>query len=737
MLPLRSADRPRYRPNELVVQFRDATTRERALDVMAATGSDVVCSARHVPGLHVVTVPRGMTLAQAIETYRRRTDVQYAEPNYTDYPFFVPNDPRFDEQWHLTKIGCPVAWDTIRGRAKVIVALIDTGVAFKAVSGHPQAPDLAGTTFVAPWDAVDGDSEPVDDENHGTHVCGTIAQTTNNGLGVAGVAPLTSIMPIRSLGPGGGSHLQFADACHYAADNGAHIISYSAGGTDSATKQEGVTYAHGKGVLICAAMGNDGTLDSDYAYPARYPEVIGVAASTLTDQRAYYSNYGSDVDLTGPGGDTSVDSDTNGFPDGVVQNTFPAGNPAGGFSYVYMMGTSMATPHVTGAAALVYAELFRRGETPTRDRVRAILEQTAQDLGDPGVDQYFGHGLVRADLALASLDSHVPTLDWVGSAAYDGDGVNPDKAAPDSLFSFRVLYTDAEGDEPVTALVRIQRLLCDGWHTYREKTLSPRYGQITTGRVYGASAKLPNHVFRYQFVMADATGSATGAPTQWTLGPMILGTPFLCWEGSTGFVSDGVKPNSAAPGADFEFRVSYRDSRGNSPQTRNLRIRRNGSLYKTVAMTPGSGVLQTGKVFSAHIALNAGTYEYRFDFADASGAAGGAPTQWKAGPTVTSDAGAVYVTAVSGAPTRAGGAQVVFTLSSDATVTVRVLNIAGRQVRTLAQDRACASGANSLLWDGRSDSGLAAPAGTYLLNVQARSASGGESRAVAVLPLRR
>jgi len=738
VLPLATgADRPSYRPNELVLRFRQSASRERALGVAEATGSEVVYSARHVSGLHVVTVPTGMTLAQTIAAYRQRPDVQYAEPNYIDYPFFVPDDPRFDEQWHLAKIGCPIAWDTIRGRAKVIVALIDTGVAFKDLPGHPQAPDLAGTTFVAPWDAVDGDTEPLDDENHGTHVCGTIAQTTNNALGVAGVAPLTSIMPIRSLGPGGGSHVHFADACHYAADNGAHLISYSAGGTHSETKYEGVTYASGKGVLICAAMGNDGVLDSDYAYPGRYPEVIGVAASTLTDQRAYYSNYGSDVDLTGPGGDTGVDTDSNGFPDGVVQNTFPAGTPAGGFDYVYMMGTSMATPHVTGAAALVYAELFRRGETPTGDQVRGILEQTAQDLGDPGVDQYFGHGLVRADLALASLDAHVPTLDWVGSAAYVSDGVNPDKAAPDTLFGFRVKYTDAEGDEPVTAVLQVQRLTCDGWETYREKTLTPRYGQITTGKVYGASARLPNHVHRYRFALADATGSATGAPSEWTLGPMVLGTPFLCWEGSSGFLHDGVKPNSGAPETQFEFRVSYRDSRGNSPKTRNLLIRRNGSLYQTVPLTAGGGLLQTGKVFSAQVPLGAGDYDYRFDFADASGPATGPPTKWKAGPTVTTDGGALQVTAVSAAPTRAGGAQVVFTLSAEAALTVRVLNIAGRPVRTLTRERPCPSGVNSLLWDGRSDTGLAAPPGAYVVHVQARSRSGAESRGLAVLSLRR
>ncbi|MBM3500414.1 MAG: hypothetical protein FJX74_17290, partial [Armatimonadetes bacterium] len=384
------AARTLYRPGELTVRFRDTVGLQRAADVTSAMGSETVYAARHVPGLRVVSVPAGMTLGQAIAAYAARADVQYAEPNYLDYPCFVPDDPRYGEQWHLDQIGCPAAWDTTLGSPSVIVAIVDTGVAFIAAPGHPQAPDLAGVTFVAPWDAVDGDTLPVDDEGHGTHVCGTIAQATDNARGVAGVAPLSSIMPIRSLGPNGGTHAQFADACHYAADNGARVLNYSAGGSDSETKREGVQYAYGQGVLICAAMGNDNALDSGLAYPGRYPEVVGVAASTIADQRAYYSNYGADVDLTGPGGDTSVDLDVNGFPDGVLQNTFPAGSPNGGFGYQYMMGTSMATPHVTGAAALVYAEMLRQGLSPTADSVRALLEETAQDLGGAGRDDLFG-----------------------------------------------------------------------------------------------------------------------------------------------------------------------------------------------------------------------------------------------------------------------------------------------------------------------------------------------------------
>lgn len=732
-----SAARPAYRPGELTVRFRTTVSLQRADDVMATMGSRVVYSARYVPGLHVVTVPDGMGLAQAIAAYRGRADVEYAEPNYVDYPFLVPDDPQYYRQWHLGKIGCPTAWDTTLGSTSVIVALIDTGVAFTDRPGHPHAPDLEGTAFVAPWDAVDGDSFPVDDEGHGTHVCGTIAQTTNNNEGVAGVAPGVSIMPIRSLGPNGGTHAQFYDACRYAADNGAHVINYSAGGSDSQTKQDAVAYAYGKGVLICAAMGNDGVLDSDAAYPGRYPEVIGVAASTVTNQRAYYSNYGSDVDLTGPGGDTTADLDADGFPDGVLQNTFPSGSPAGGFGYRYMMGTSMATPHVTGAAALVYAEMLRRGLSPTADGVRSVLEQTAEDLGASGRDDYFGHGLVRADLAVGTLSA--PLLEWVGSGNYVSDGVSPDKAVASSEFRFRVKYTDPDGQEPAKAVLRIQKLACGGiWEAATSAKLVRNSGAPETGAIYYAAANLPNETYRYRFDLETAEGDADGEPSRWTLGPMIVDTPVLCWVGTTGYVSDGVKPNSGPTGTTFAFQALYRDSRGDAPTTRNVAIRRNGKHYRTIEMGHDGGPLQTGRTFSAETQLKeTGSYEYRFVFADASGSATGDPTDWKTGPQIDGTAGAAQVTAASAVQTRQGGAQIVFTLSEAAAVSARVLNIAGREVRTVARDHELGAGVNSLLWDGRSDAGLMAPAGTYIVQLEAAGKEGTRSRAIAVLTVRR
>jgi serine protease len=723
--------RPLYRPGELTVRFGATVSRERAAAVVAALGSEVVYAARHVPGLRVVSVPRGLTLAQALVLYRQRADVLYAEPSYLDYPTFVPNDPLFEQQWHLRKVGCPTAWDTTLGSTGVIVAILDTGVAFTDAPDHPQAPDLAGVRFVAPWDAVDGDTLPVDDEGHGTHVCGTIAQATNNALGVAGVAPGSSIMPVRTLGSGGGLHAQFAEACHYAADNGARVLNYSAGGSDSETKREGVGYAYSHGVLICAAMGNDGALDSSSAYPARYPEVIGVAASTVADQRAYYSNYGSDVDLTGPGGDTSADLDDNGFPDGVLQNTFAAGLPAGGFGYQYWMGTSMATPHVTGVAALVCAELLRRGQSPTPDGVRTILEQTAQDLGPAGRDDEFGHGLVRADLALASLDA--PYLEWVGSPEFADDGVTPDQGHPDSVFQFRVRYTDPAGRSPRQANLRVQSLNCDGvWETIRTKPLERRYGRPETGAVYFASTKLPNEAYRYRFDLRTVDGPVGGAPSAWTPGPMIQGPPWLCWAGTTGFEADGVQPDTGAAGTSFTFRVRYLDSRGNGPTTRNLRLRRNGEDYRTVPLASGAGKLRTGKLFSTATRLtDPGTYEYRFDFADVHGRATGAPTRWHAGPTL--DAAASLLASAAALPLSHGRAEIVFTLSGAASVSADLRNLAGRPIRSLARDRECLAGTHALLWDGRADSGLPAPAGAYLVTIHAASPTGVRARTLTLL----
>jgi serine protease len=328
-----------------------------------------------------------------------RRSVVYAEPNYIAEAFATPNDAYFSYQWNFQTIGMPSAWDISSG-SSVTVAVIDTGVAYENYSGsgktYYRAPDLANTAFVAGYDFVNNDAHPNDDEGHGTHVAGTIAQSTNNTEGVAGIAYSASIMPVKVLNSSGsGTYAAIANGIRFAADNGAKVINLSLGGSSgSITLENALKYAHDKGVTIVAASGNNGS--GSVSYPAAYNAyVIAVGATRFDNARSSYSNYGSALDLVAPGGDTRVDQNGDGYGDGILQQTFSGSY--GNFGYFFLQGTSMAAPHVAGVVALVIAH----GNATTPADVRAALESTAQDLGASGRDNVYGHGLVNASSALA------------------------------------------------------------------------------------------------------------------------------------------------------------------------------------------------------------------------------------------------------------------------------------------------------------------------------------------------
>ena len=304
---------------------------------------------------------------------------------------FVPNDPYYAHQWHLDQIGMPSAWSRGRGEGAV-VAVIDTGVAYRNAGRFAQAPDLGQTRFVDGWDFVDNDAFPDDEHGHGTHVAGTIAQSTDNGLGVAGVAPSAAIMPLRVLDANGaGGWAAIASAIRWAADHGADVINMSlGGGMRSRTVERAIDYAHEHGVVVVAAAGNSSR--GAVEYPARHDHVIAVGAVRYDRELSFYSCYGEGLDVVAPGGDTRVDQNGDGLPDGVLQNTI-VGRDVRRFDYLAWQGTSMAAPHVAGVAALVRAS----GVTDP-DAVERILRETAEPIGDT---EHFGSGLVRADGALA------------------------------------------------------------------------------------------------------------------------------------------------------------------------------------------------------------------------------------------------------------------------------------------------------------------------------------------------
>lgn len=309
-------------------------------------------------------------------------------------PRFEPNDPKFNLQWHLNSVNAPEAWLHNRGDGAV-VAVIDTGVAWKDLDWKETkakaVPDLAGIEFVHPKTFVPrAIPEGLDDHAHGTHVAGTIAQATHNGVGVAGVAHKAKIMPLKVLaGSGRGSTGGIANAVRFAADKGAHVINMSLGGPmNSRVLAKAVAYAHEKGTTVVCAAGNSGR--GKVEYPAANDGCFSVAATTFSRQRSFYSNWGEKLDISAPGGDVRQDENNDGFPDGVLQNTIKIQQPSQN-DYLWFMGTSMAAPHVAGVAALVAAEGITRP-----DEVERILKETARHPNGVKRDDDFGAGIVDA-----------------------------------------------------------------------------------------------------------------------------------------------------------------------------------------------------------------------------------------------------------------------------------------------------------------------------------------------------
>jgi serine protease len=284
------------------------------------------------------------------------------------------------------------AWDYPAG-APVTVAVIDTGVAFEDFQDQFRVEDLGESQFVSPYNFVNNTSHAGDDHGHGTHVAGTIAQLTNNNVGVAGVGQRIRIMPIKVLNSRGfGTLSDVAAGVRYAADHGAQVINMSLGGPFPArVLHKAVQYAKSKGVVVVCAAGNSGR--SGISYPAAYSESVSVSSVRFDKTLAWYSSYGRGLTIAAPGGDMNVDQNEDGLKDGVLQNTLNPQDPSKQ-GYFLFQGTSMATPHVAAAAALVMSH----GITDP-DQVVEYLQKSATAVKDGSPDKY-GAGIVNANAAL-------------------------------------------------------------------------------------------------------------------------------------------------------------------------------------------------------------------------------------------------------------------------------------------------------------------------------------------------
>ncbi|GAA3929534.1 S8 family serine peptidase [Litoribacillus peritrichatus] len=347
-------------------------------------------------------------------------EYQLVEPNYIRTKLFTPNDQHFSLQWHYQSIQLEEALDIETGDSNVIVAVVDTGV----LLNHPDLQNqvISGYDFISDADAaLDGDGidnnpdDPGDKSNndgsssfHGSHVAGTVAATTNNSIGGAGVAGGVRLMPMRVLGENGlGTNYDIMQSLRYAAglsnDSGttpaqrADIINLSLGSPSSSqAEQDLFNQLEALGIIVIAAAGNSNTPSPEY--PASYDNVISVSATNISNQRASYSNFGNTLDVAAPGGAISTDTNNDGFPDGVLST---AGDDSSGnieFNYSFFEGTSMAAPHVAGVAALMKSA----NANIDADQFVALLQagDLTDDIGTPGFDNQFGYGLINARKAV-------------------------------------------------------------------------------------------------------------------------------------------------------------------------------------------------------------------------------------------------------------------------------------------------------------------------------------------------
>jgi thermitase len=359
----------------LLVTFKPNATSQSRTD--ANTQAHAVAADAVGHGNTVRVDVQGSSLADAMAAYAARPDVQSVSPDYALRASMTPNDPSFQDEWGMRKIQAPGAWDRVNGASGVKVAVLDTGV-----SNHP---DLAGRVVLTK-DFTNSPNGMNDVVGHGTHTAGTIAANTNNGIGVAGVAFNSSLMVGKVLGDDGvGTISSVANGMVWAADNGAKVISMSLGAdiTCPSALQDAVSYAWSKGVVVVAAAGNEGVARADT--PANCTNAVPIGATDSNDAKSSFSNYGSAVPIAAPGS-TILSTGLNG-------------------DYMWMSGTSMATPHVAGVAALIWATEYGT----SNQAVVARLFSTADKVAGTGRTVSYGRVNAMAAVAASGAAPATPT----------------------------------------------------------------------------------------------------------------------------------------------------------------------------------------------------------------------------------------------------------------------------------------------------------------------------------------
>lgn len=451
--------------DEVILDFKDHVSDAEAKAFGEKWGLDVRLNSVHsdAPNIYIARVAEG-AVPYIKDCFAQKDVLEGVEENIEYQSLGAPNDPLYQFQWNFQQVNAEGAWKVSTGK-DVVVAVIDTGVAAEDAPERniKKAKDLSGTKFVKGYDFVDDDAFAWDGHGHGTHVAGTIAQSTNNKYGVAGLAHEAKIMPLRVLNSRGfGQVADIADSIRFSADNGAQVINMSLGGPlPSLVMKNAIEYAHKKNVTIVAAAGNGGKRGP--SYPAAYDKVIAVAATQFDRHTTFYSQWGDFVDVAAPGGNTRIDQDKDGRPDGVMQETLKDGN-TNEHDFALYMGTSMASPHVAAAAALIIAQgITNPAKVEEILKKSANTDQKSRYTNPKEFQERYGAGIIQADVAVKAAIAEqgswrfgagfvLSLLAFVGVRRKDMLGISPKVtplyatglvAASSGLFLLPLLMGDA------------------------------------------------------------------------------------------------------------------------------------------------------------------------------------------------------------------------------------------------------------------------------------------------------
>ncbi|WP_280146855.1 S8 family peptidase [Priestia megaterium] len=346
---------------QIIIKFKEGVCEETQLEIHYKNKCTIL---DHNKELNFQVLHSKKDINTLIKIYNKLEEVEYAEPNHILKAFYTPNDPFFAYQYGPQKVQAPDAWDVTTSNGNIKIAIIDTGVQLN----HPE---LAIKLWPG-YNFVEGNLNPNDGNGHGTHVAGIAGALTENSLGIAGIAPSASIIPVRALDNSrNGTLSNIANAITYSTNAGAKVINLSLGSSQgSITLENAVNYAWNQGVVIVAAAGNEAS--NTLTYPAAYQNVIAVASTDINDQKSDFSNYGTWVEVSAPGSN--------------ILSTYT------GSYYAYLSGTSMASPHVAGLAALLAAQ----GKNNVQ--IKNTILSTCDPV--PGTGLYWIYGRINANRAV-------------------------------------------------------------------------------------------------------------------------------------------------------------------------------------------------------------------------------------------------------------------------------------------------------------------------------------------------